>query len=68
LANKNDLEGHTKVKEMITLLQLDEVRDRELSIYSVSGTFPSVSCSWMGTDEEWGVAKSKRNIDLTLEW
>ncbi|KXN88216.1 ADP-ribosylation factor-like protein 8B [Leucoagaricus sp. SymC.cos] len=35
LGNKNDLEGHTSVKELIKDLQLDKISDRPVSCYSV---------------------------------
>lgn len=38
LANKNDIEGHRKVEEVIKELDLATIADREVSCYSVSGT------------------------------
>lgn len=37
LANKNDLEGHADVETVIRELGLTEIRDREVSCYSISG-------------------------------
>jgi len=36
LGNKNDLDGHTPVKEIIKDLQLDKISDRPVSCYSCS--------------------------------
>jgi len=36
LGNKNDVEGHTVVKELIRNLQLDKITDRPVSCYSCS--------------------------------
>jgi len=36
LGNKNDLENHAPVKELISALQLDKIRDRPVSCYSCS--------------------------------
>jgi len=36
LGNKNDLEGHVPVKELIKSLQLDKIADRPVSCYSCS--------------------------------
>jgi len=36
LGNKNDLEGHAAVKEIIKDLQLDKISDRPVSCYSCS--------------------------------
>lgn len=49
LANKNDLPEHADVESVIKELGLTEIRDREVSCYSIS-------------------AKSRKNIDITLQW
>jgi len=36
LGNKNDIQGHSPVKELISALQLDKIRDRPVSCYSCS--------------------------------
>ncbi|KAJ8519019.1 hypothetical protein ONZ45_g3988 [Pleurotus djamor] len=36
LGNKNDLEGHTSVKDLIKHMQLDKITDRPVSCYSCS--------------------------------
>jgi len=36
LGNKNDIDGHAPVKEIITALELDKIRDRPVSCYSCS--------------------------------
>ncbi|EDR13393.1 uncharacterized protein LACBIDRAFT_245262 [Laccaria bicolor S238N-H82] len=36
LGNKNDLDGHASVKDLITYLQLDKISDRPVSCYSCS--------------------------------
>jgi ADP-ribosylation factor-like protein 8 len=36
LGNKNDIEGHASVKELIKFLQLDKITDRPVSCYSCS--------------------------------
>ncbi|KAL8280791.1 hypothetical protein RQP46_006795 [Phenoliferia psychrophenolica] len=38
LANKNDIEGHTKVEEVIEDLHLAKILDREVSCYSISAS------------------------------
>lgn len=38
LGNKNDLPHHAKVEEVISALGLDQIRDREVSCYSISGS------------------------------
>ncbi|KNZ80947.1 ADP-ribosylation factor-like protein 8A [Termitomyces sp. J132] len=39
LGNKNDLEGHATVKQLISALQLDQIRDRPVSCYSVGQNY-----------------------------
>ncbi|KAK7056728.1 hypothetical protein VNI00_002445 [Paramarasmius palmivorus] len=36
LGNKNDVEGHASIKELIPALQLDKINDRPVSCYSCS--------------------------------
>jgi len=36
LGNKNDLEGHVSVKDLINILQLDKIQGRPVSCYSCS--------------------------------
>ncbi|RDB18052.1 ADP-ribosylation factor-like protein 8A [Hypsizygus marmoreus] len=36
LGNKNDIEGHATVKDLISALQLEKIRDRPVSCYSCS--------------------------------
>ena len=71
LANKNDIEGHTKVETVIEDLHLAKILDREVSCYSISGA--SCPSGWSASTSRLTLcfrfaAKSSRNIDLTLGW
>lgn len=43
MGNKNDVEGHATVEGVIEGLELGKIRDREVSCYSISGLWFSVS-------------------------
>ncbi|KAF8635829.1 hypothetical protein AX15_000028 [Amanita polypyramis BW_CC] len=65
LGNKNDLDGHAPVKELIRDLQLDKISDRPVSCYSVISfyvkqtiTAHNLQCSM----------KSQHNLDIILQW
>ncbi|KAJ7644070.1 P-loop containing nucleoside triphosphate hydrolase protein [Roridomyces roridus] len=67
LGNKNDLEGHVPVKDLIRDLQLDKISDRPVSCYSVCR--PSRASLTMTLTLIFQCSmKSQHNLDIVLQW